>query len=428
MTLRGKTILFIGGGRETVPALDTARDLGVEVVVIDGDAVGCDAARAGYRCLQASTYDAQSCVAVAKLAESKGRKFDGVTSVGTDCAFTVAVVASELGLPGVPPSSALIASNKALLKSFLLEREIMTPLGATCMQLEDLDRALVTIGFPCILKPADSRGSRGVFLVRNIDEARLHFPLTLRFSPTATALVEQYIDGLQYSSESVVVNGEPFTVGLSTRNYDFLEWTRPEIVEDGGSLPAALGEKLENQLAHDLARIAAGLSMQNGTIKGALVVKNGELLWIELAVRASGGYLATHGIPLSTGIDLVQAILKIAVGEPIEPAGLVAKSRQYVCQRYLFSLCPDDVQLVIPASNSRSSGLLFSRSLILEGPNGTNAVSALSKVAVVITGGSTLAEAENRARDWVEKVAEVSTGLWFPPNQALGVEPSGLAS
>jgi hypothetical protein len=146
-----------------------------------------------------------------------------------------------------------------------------------------------------------------------------------------------------------------------------------------------------------------------------LLVNNGQLIWIELAVRASGGYFATHEIPLSTGINFVEILLKLAVGATIRPEELLHNSKQYVCQRYLFSQSPEDVQICPPDLASGEVGVLFYSDFVSNSRAAWGPPGALSKVAVVITGGSSQIEAEDRASRWVSRAAEASTGIWNPP-------------
>ena len=78
------------------------------------------------------------------------------------------------------------------------------------------------------------------------------------------------------------------------------------------------------------------LGVKTGNIKGDLVVSDGRPYVIELAARASGGYFCTREIPLNTGVDFIGAVIKIAMGERLNPAELVPQRQTPVVQRYAF--------------------------------------------------------------------------------------------
>ena len=85
-----------------------------------------------------------------------------------------------------------------------------------------------------------------------------------------------------------------------------------------------------------VARAAAALGVTNGTVKGDIVVHQGEAYVIELAARLSGGFFCTREIPLNTGVDFVENAIKVALSEPVDPADLGPKHLTPVIQRYAF--------------------------------------------------------------------------------------------
>jgi biotin carboxylase len=73
-----------------------------------------------------------------------------------------------------------------------------------------------------------------------------------------------------------------------------------------------------------------------GTVKGDIVVHEGEPHVIELAARLSGGFFCTREIPLNTGVDFIGAAIKVALGEPVTEEELTPKYQHAVIQRYAF--------------------------------------------------------------------------------------------
>ena len=149
-------------------------------------------------------------------------------------------------------------------------------------------------------------------------------------------MVEQYLDGPQISTESVIVNGRCTTPGFSDRNYEYLERYAPYFIENGGDLPSHLAPELQARVKDVVARAAAALGVTNGTVKGDIVVHNGEAFVIELAARLSGGFFCSREIPLNTGVDFIAQAIKVALGEAVEPKDLEPKFLTPVIQRYAF--------------------------------------------------------------------------------------------
>ncbi len=85
-----------------------------------------------------------------------------------------------------------------------------------------------------------------------------------------------------------------------------------------------------------VGQAAAALGIVNGTVKGDIVVHDGEPYVIELAARLSGGFFCTREIPLNTGVDFVGAAIRLALGETVSEAELQPSQFTPVIQRYAF--------------------------------------------------------------------------------------------
>ena len=213
--------------------------------------------------------------------------------------------------------------------------------------------AAVERGRDLVIKPVDSRGSRGVQRVSHVEDLTKAFLFARSHSPSERVMVEQYLDGPQISTESIVVGGHCYTPGFSDRNYEYLERYAPYFIENGGDLPSHQAPELQAKVKDVVARAAAALGVTNGTVKGDIVIHKGEAYVIELAARLSGGFFCTREIPLNTGVDFVENAIKVALGEPVEPAALEPKYLTPVIQRYAFPK-PGEVISVSGADAARA--------------------------------------------------------------------------
>ena len=330
-----KTLLIVSGGIEAALAARRAKEMGLYVVVSDRDHEAPGFEFSDSR-LIADVYGHDETAAAAERFSRKIRRIDGVLCVAADAPLTVATVAERLKIPGLSRESATLASDKLAMKTRFREAGIPIPGFAAVSTPQELARIAVERDAELVIKPADSRGSRGVQRIARVRDMNAAFALAQSHSPTYRVMVEQYLSGPQVSTESVIVNGRCFTPGLSDRNYEYLERFAPFFIENGGDLPSSLSPEMQEKIRQLVGRAAAALGIVNGTVKGDIVVHNGEPFVIEMAARLSGGFFCTREIPLSSGVDFVGAAIKVALGEIPTPEELEPSLSVPVVQRYAF--------------------------------------------------------------------------------------------
>ena len=330
-----KTILFVSAGLEAIPAIQRAKQLGLTVVVSDRDEYAPGFQYADYKII-ADTYNAQETLREATQLHEQTQSLDGVLCVAADVPKTVATVTQTLGLPGITLETAMLASDKLLMKDQFKRDGVPIPWYSAIDSIETLKDLVNEKGFPLVLKPVDSRGARGVLrLTENVD-LEWAYHESIQHSPTNRLMLEKYLDGPQVSTESIVIDGVAHTPGFSDRNYEFLEKYAPYIVENGGDLPSFLDEAIQTKVIELVQHAANSMGVVNGVIKGDIVVHQGGAYVIEMATRLSGGYFCTHEIPLNTGVDFIACAIRQAVGENVDPAELQPQYQRCISQRYLF--------------------------------------------------------------------------------------------
>jgi biotin carboxylase len=256
--------------------------------------------------------------------------------VAADVPVTVAAVADALGLPGISLETAGLAADKLAMKTRLAAAGVPVPGYAPVASAAALSALAERAPGPFIVKPVDSRGARGVVRLLPGVEPGWAFAVAAAESPSGRVMVERFIEGPQVSTESVVTGGRTVTVGFSDRNYELLDRFAPYVIENGGELPSRLSPATRAAIEELVARAAAALGVREGTVKGDIVVGPEGPMVIELAARLSGGFFCTHEIPLATGVNLVGAAIRLALGDPVAPADLAPRWSKGVAQRYLF--------------------------------------------------------------------------------------------
>jgi len=333
--MNGKTLLIVSGGIEAADAAKRAKEMGLYVVVSDRDPEAPGFAFAD-SCIIADVYGAAETASAAERFNRKIRKIDGVICVAADAPVTTATVAARLGLPGISVETAELACDKLAMKRRFAERGVNVPWFAEVSTVHELQRIAIERGNNLVIKPVDSRGSRGVQRIAQVSDLAKAYELARNHSPTQRVMVEEYLDGPQVSTESVVVDGRCYTPGFSDRNYEYLDTYAPFFIENGGDLPSHLPQDIQSKVKDLVATAAQALGVTSGTVKGDIVVHKGEPYVIELAARLSGGFFCTREIPLNTGVDFIGCAIKVALGEPVLPEELEPTASNAVIQRYAF--------------------------------------------------------------------------------------------
>lgn len=332
-----KTLLIIGAGAEQVPAYEIAKKRNLRIVGsdIDKDAPGLKLADFS---LIASTRDpAETLHQVKKF--SKFHKIDGVMTIANDVPLTVATVADYLGLKSIGLQAAKNASDKYLMKKCFQENNIACPKFKKINSLNELIEFMknADTNKQYVLKPIDGRGARGVLLINKDFDLGLAFKESISQGSKDFLIIEEFIDGKQFSSESFLINGNCYTASLGERNYKNIYKYSPYIIEDGGDInnnqDSSLLKKI-NTLIHNGAR---AIGINEGIIKGDIVLdQNGNPQIIELAARLSGGWFASHQIPAATNIDLISEVISYSLNEKIKVKNLIPSIKKSTSIRYWY--------------------------------------------------------------------------------------------
>jgi len=322
-----KTVLFVGAGRHQLRAILRAKALGLRVLAVDRnpDALGLREADEWFAVDFSDTAAVLEAVAEAT--------FDGVLTVSADRAVpVVAAIAEARGLPGIGTETAHLMTHKVAMRRRFAEAGIPQPRFAALRILSERYRAADEVGFPAVLKPADSGGQRGIFLVDSIDDIEAHLHEALSASPTREAILEEYVEGTEMNGIVIARNGEAWTLTLSDR-------LRPPGIGFGVGwihvYPAAVyGDQLEES-EHVAARTARALGLETGIAFPQLIAKpDGGVAVVECAARIPGGQMADL-VRHAVGVDLVEVQLRMALGEALPDELVLPRFRQPLAIRFL---------------------------------------------------------------------------------------------
>jgi biotin carboxylase len=119
---------------------------------------------------------------------------------------TIAEVREALGLPGLRLAAAARFRDKGLMKQALRDAGLPCARYARLRSAADARRFIAEVGYPIVVKPPDGAGCKGTYQVS--DEASLEVALAdTRPSPHNEVLAEEFVQGEEYSFDTIVIDG-----------------------------------------------------------------------------------------------------------------------------------------------------------------------------------------------------------------------------
>lgn len=301
-----KRLLIIGASVLQLPAILKAKELGLYVGVADfnPEATGISYADEYFN---VSTIDEEGVYQAAKEF-----KADGIMTLATDMPMrAVAYAAQKLGLTGISYDTAIKATDKGEMMKAFESENVERPWYYILRTPEDLDGVIQKITYPCISKPVDNAGSRGVMLIENREELERAVRYSSSNGREGSVIVEEYLQGSEVSVEVMVIDGEVHILQVT----DKLTTGAPHFVEMGHSQPSRLRNEDIKDIRDLAARAVKSVEIDNGPAHVEIMLTDKGPKMIELGARMGGDCITTHLVPLSTGIDMVKATIQIALGE-----------------------------------------------------------------------------------------------------------------
>ena len=322
-----RTVLFVGAGRHQRRAIIQAKEMGLRVAAVDRNPDAPGLAEADIKRV-VDFADADAVIkATAKL------RIDGVLTVSADRAVpVVAAVAESRGLPGIGVETAHLMTNKIAMRRRLADAGVPQPRFAALRTINEARRAANEVGFPSVLKPADSGGQRGIFRVESLDEVHGHLHEAILASPTGEAILEEYVEGIEMNGIVIARKGEALPLTLSDR-------LRPPGIGFGVGWIHVYPATVYGMQLEESERIAThtvhALGLKTGIAFPQLIAApDGRVVVVECAARIPGGQMADL-VRHATGVDLVEVQLRMALGDELPDALVHPKFKQPLAIRFL---------------------------------------------------------------------------------------------
>lgn len=334
--MQQKRLLVLAAGILQVPVIKKAKEMGIYVIAADGDpnAVGLKYAD------KVIVVNITSEGEVLKVAREE--HIDGVIHPCSEVSMSVmGRLNDELGLSGINREQAIRATNKHLMREAFEKGNAPSPKSFLTENVDDawmyLQNDISTDG---ILKPSRNSGSRGIAKVsRDMEKADFvkAYDIALNESRDKSVLIEQFIEGPEFSIEIIVWNGKVNVLTVTDKKTT----GAPHFVELGHNQPSCFSAtEVETLKAAAVAGVKA-LGVNNCACHAEAKLMEGKAYLMEIGARLGGDFISTELTHLSTGIDMVAAAINVALG--VEPDLKPKEEPKGVCIRYF---CPNPGKLV----------------------------------------------------------------------------------
>ena len=233
-----------------------------------------------------NTLDVDASLDAAKRISYEGWKFDGIISLCWDCPISVSTIAEYFGLKAISVEVAKRSTYKNdRIKCLLNADGINVPKFFLINNgHSEIDKNIShkhKLAYPLVSKPVDLASSLGVYLIKSPEEFDFMVEKTkmsLAISKRKEILIEEYIDGIEYSAEGLMVGESFYMTGLSERIFDSI--SEPNFSEIGDIIPTTLSLSERNHIHDTCEKAAIALGINQGVIKYDLKISSSNKLYI----------------------------------------------------------------------------------------------------------------------------------------------------
>ncbi|MFR7746467.1 MAG: ATP-grasp domain-containing protein [Eggerthellaceae bacterium] len=205
-------LVILGSMHEFVELVRVAQARGIYVIVCDG----YDDGPAKLVADKSYTINVRDTDAIAQMC--KDEQVDGIVASFSDLLAECLVnIADKAGLPCYcTPEKFANLREKNRMKRMFAALDIPTP---SCIEVhkETIAQDIAKVGLPCVVKPVNGYGSRGIYRFTTLEEIEAHFDEIASYSSFDYILAEHYNSGYEFNMMSWIVDGKPCVISIADR-------------------------------------------------------------------------------------------------------------------------------------------------------------------------------------------------------------------
>ena len=325
-----KKLLVLAAGNQQMPVIKRAKEMGYYVIAADGDPNACGLKYADKQ-IVADIVDEEVMLNIARR-----EQINGVIHPCSEVSMNVmGRINDEMYLSGISREQAIRTTNKHLMREAFEVGNAPNPKSILTISAEDAWKHFCNdFDTNAILKPSRNSGSRGIAkVVKTItkEDFMKLYEVALNESRDSSVLIEQFIEGPEFSVEIIVWEGKINVLQVTDKKTT----EAPHFVELGHNQPSCFSDNVVAIVKDAAIRGVKALGVDKCACHAEVKVMGGKAYLMEVGARMGGDFISTVLTRLSTGVDMVAAAINCALNiEPNLEPQIATKS---VCIRYF---CP----------------------------------------------------------------------------------------
>ena len=299
---------MIGAGFLQAFVIRKARELGFYTIAIDKNPNSIGFKDADKHAV-IDIVDLNACLRFAKK-----ERVTGVMTAATDYGvLSTSFVAEKMNLPGLHYEVAQSIKNKYNILNTLSKNTVDDiSYYREIVKNDNIEKILDSVRFPVMVKPNDGSGSKAVRRANNLDELKSACKIAIDTSLTGKALIEDFVEGVEYGVESFVYKGEINVLAVMEKCMT----NPPDYAELGHCIPSNL--IIEDRVRTVVKNAINILGINFGGVNMDILITNDNRIYIiDIGARMGGNIIGSHIIPLGTGIDYMEALIRMALNKEI---------------------------------------------------------------------------------------------------------------
>lgn len=305
-----KKLLVLAAGKLQIPIIKKAQEMGLYVIAADDNPDAPGMAIADKAVVPGGLINEEKMLAIARE-----ENIDAVIHPCTEVAMNVmGRINDELHLHGISRETAIRATNKYLMRVSFEAYGAPGPKSYCTADVHEGWRLFHSLGCKTILKPSRNSGSRGIGKIDQdiaYDDFAVLFEKSKSESRDASVMIEQFIEGPEFSVEIIVWNGTVNVLQVTDKKTT----ESPFFVELGHSQPSQFPVTVVEAVKDAAVKGVKALRLNDCAAHAEVKYQDGKPYIMEVGARLGGDFISTDLTHLSTGIDMVAAAINVALGQ-----------------------------------------------------------------------------------------------------------------
>ena len=317
--LRNKKLLIIGGAFQHCKVVDAAKKMGVTTYVTDY--LPLEKSPAKKLADKYYMHDVSNTEEIVKLCQRE--KIDGAISLNLDfCQRPYQMICEKMNFPCFGTRAQFnILTDKLKFKNFCIRNGVDVIQDYSIDDIGELEIYKNVMQFPVIVKPVDSRGSRGQTVCYNYSQVKAAVNFAQSHSNSKKIIIEKYLSGCaDISATYIIINGKPHLIRLWDRFLGSPKDNLERLSTGGGAPSRHLDFYLKNVNSRVISMLKKlGLKYAPVFMQG--LIDNSTVRFYDPGLRFAGAECEKFYENIY-GIDVISLMIEFALTGSVEETDL----------------------------------------------------------------------------------------------------------